>query len=127
MPGLLRSVWAVVAGFLTMAVMVMVLTVIAVKAMGLKSAQPTPGYLELNVVYSLAAAALGGWVTGWIARPRSLEHGYVLGGLMVVMGVLSYFQYKGTQPVWYQVLMTVVPGIIAILAAGWAGSSPNNR
>jgi hypothetical protein len=127
MAGLLRSVGAVVAGFLTMAVMVMVLTVIAVKAMGLKSGQPTSGYLVLNVVYSLAAAALGGWVTGWIARPRSLEHGYVLGGLMVVMGVLSYFQYKGTQPVWYQVLMTVVPGIIAILAAGWVGSSPNNR
>ena len=100
-----------------MSFVVIVLTVISVNAMGLKSGHPTPGYLVFNVAYSFFAAAAGGFVTALIAGVKPLEHGYVLAGLMLLMGALSYFRYKGIQPGWYQVMMVVVPPLCAVAGA----------
>lgn len=117
MPQILRSVLAVVAGFVTMSFVVIVLTVIAVNAMGLKSGHPTPGYMVINVVYSFFAAGAAGFVTALIAKVNPLEHAYVLAGIMLVMGVVSYVHYTGTQPGWYKVMMVVVPPLCAIAGA----------
>ena len=114
MPQILRSVLAVIAGFVMMSIVVIVLTLIAVNAMGLKSGQPTPGYLVFNVAYSFFAAGAGGFVTALIARVKPVEHAGVLAGIMLVMGVVSYMHYRGTQPGWYQGMMVVVPPLCAI-------------
>jgi peptidoglycan/LPS O-acetylase OafA/YrhL len=121
----LRSFLAVFLGYLVMAIVVVLLTVVAVQTMHLKSGQPTPGYLAVNVVYSLLAAAVGGWVTGRLGRPLSLQHGYALAAVMVVMGVLSYRHYTGSQPRWYQGVLVVLPAGCALVAAGLAGKNPH--
>lgn len=118
----LRSFVAVFLGYLTMAIIVVTLTSIAVKTMNLKSGQPTPGYLAVNVLYSLLAASAGGWVTGRMGRPLSLQHGYALAAVMVVLGMLSYRHYTGTQPLWYQAVLVVLPAGCAVIAAGLAGN-----
>lgn len=117
MPPVLRSILSILAGFVTMAVVVIVLTLVSVQVFALKSGHPTPGYLVVNVAYSFAAAALGGYVTALLAPSRPLVHGYILAGVMLVMGALSYVQYRGTQPLWYQALITVVTPLAAIAGA----------
>ena len=117
MPQILRSVLAVIAGFVTMSFVVIVLTVIAVNAMGLKSGQPTPGYLVINVAYSFFAAGAAGFVTALIAGVKPLEHAYVLAGIMLVMGAVSYLHYTGTQPGWYKAMMVVAPPLCAVAGA----------
>ena len=117
MPQILRSILAVIAGFVTMSFMLIVLTLIAVNAMNLKPGQPTPGYLAINVAYSFLAAGAAGFVTALIAGVKPLEHAYVLAGIMLVMGVVSYMHYTGTQPGWYKGMMVVVPPLCAIAGA----------
>jgi hypothetical protein len=112
MPSLLRSMIAVIVGYMVMMLVVIALTLVMVKTMGLQSGHPTPAYLAANLVYSLAASALGGLTTGSIAAERRVRHGYIL-----VMGALSYTHYKGGQPAWYQGTMVVVPPMLAVLGA----------
>jgi hypothetical protein len=117
MPPILRSILAVIAGFIAMSFVIILLTVVSVKTMGLKSGHPAPGYLVLNVVYSFIAAAAGGFVTALIAAVKPVEHAYVLACVMLVMGALSYAHYRGTQPGWYQLLLVLAPPACAIAGA----------
>ena len=74
------------------------------------------------------AAATLALVTGYIAIGVSKggtlhrRSGLLFVYAMVVMGTLSYVQYKGQQPAWYQVGMVVVPALFAILGARLARS-----
>lgn len=114
MPSVLRSILSVIAGYIVMMVVVIALTLILVKTMGLKSGNPTPGYLAINVIYSLLAAAIGGFVTAAIARVKPIQHAAALAVFMAIMGVLSYRHYIGMQPLWYQRMMMFLPSLAAI-------------
>lgn len=114
---MLRSVGAVLCGVLVSFLIVIPATLVAVKAMGLKTGHPMPGYLVLNAIVNVTGAFAGGWVTGKIGRPRSLGCGVALGMTMAVLGVLSYRHYTGLQPLWYQALLVAVPAICAVLGA----------
>ncbi len=117
MPSVVRSLVAVIVGFMAMMVLVIAVTLLAVKAYGLHSGHPTPGYLVYNVVASLVAATFGGFVTGSIAHERRVRHGIILGLVMMVMGALSYMHYRGPQPAWYQAMLVVVPPLFAVAGA----------
>ena len=117
MPPVLRSVIAVIAGFLTLNFIVIVLTLIAVSTMHLKSGHPTPAYLVLNVVYSFFAAAAAGFVAALIAGRKPLQHAASLAAIMLAFGIFSYYKYAGTQPLWYQLMMMIVPPL-CVLAGG---------
>jgi putative membrane protein (TIGR04086 family) len=117
MPNAIRSVFAVVFGYIVMIVVVIPLTLIAVKAFGVHSGHPAPSYLVYNVAASLLAAFAGGWVAGRIAPSRRVAHGIALGLLVLVMAWLSYRHYAGQQPFWYQRLLIVAPAALAILGA----------
>jgi putative membrane protein (TIGR04086 family) len=117
MPQPLRSLVAVLAGFLSMAVIVIALTLLCVKFIHLNSGHPTPLYLTLNVLYCLAAALLGGLITAKIARRSPLAHGLALALLMFVLGVLSYTTHPPGQPLWYQIFLTIAPPLAAIAGA----------
>jgi hypothetical protein len=109
MASFLRSLAALFAGLVVMFVMVIGCTRFAVWLLHLKSGHPAPGYLALNVAYSLLAATAGGWVTARLAPRRPLLHGVVLAGIVLLLGVLSYHGYHGGQPGWYQALMLIAP------------------
>ena len=128
MVSVLRAFFAVMVGYMVMMLSVIVLTLILVKTMGLKSGNPTPGYLAINVVYSFLAAAIGGYVTARIAVFKPMAVAAVLAALMVIMGVLSYRHYTGLQPFWYQVMMTVAPSLCALGGAAlYARNAPVQR
>ena len=77
MPAIVRSVIAVVAGYATMAVVVIALSVIVTKVapgwMGNEGA-PNATYVVTNLIYSLAAAMLGGYVAATIGSRAPLAH-----------------------------------------------------
>ena len=111
---------ALLAGFATMAILVMVIT-----ALGTRLAQkwvgaegkPRPGYAFVNLGYSSLAAAAGGYVTAWISAANPLILVLVLGIVVLAMGALSALQARGTQPIWYALtLLALMP--LGVLAGG---------
>ncbi len=118
MPRPLRSILAVFAGLVACMATVIVCTLLAVHAMHLKTGHPTPGYLILNVAYSLAAAVLGGWLAARLAGFKPLHHGLALAMILAILGLLSLVNPSAAQPYDYQLLMAVLPPF-AILAGAW--------
>lgn len=125
---MLSSVWAVAAGFLTMAVLVMGGTLLLLKlfapgmmeAMRSGSFTPpplTPGYLARNLGLSLLAAAAGGAVTLRLAPASPIGHLLALGAVVLVMGLVSSRSPGSShQPGWYRVTIPFV-GLGGILLA----------
>lgn len=129
---MLRSVLAVMAGYATMAAIVVVSTILAVRFIlrrplsAMRSEGPTPPsrrYLTVNVIASAIAALVAGWITGTLAGHDPLTHGLALAALMVVLGLLSARQAGAAQPRWYRTLLvTLMPALAVVGAATSAGS-----
>jgi len=118
-----RAFLALLAGFVAMAVIVGVITAMLTKLtpgwVG-PQGQPRTAYVVVNLIYSLAAAILGGYVTAWIARNNILTYTLVLAIAVLLLSGLSALQQRGRQPIWYQLLlMAVAP--IGILLGGMLG------
>ena len=120
---MLRSVGAILAGFVVATIVVMASTWVAVTTM-LPAAgpgqmpEPTPTYLAVNLGYSLLAAFLGGEVAVRLGRRAPLLHGMGLGVLLLVLGVgmaaTTSDGTQGNQPGWY---------LYAVAVLGWVGAS----
>ncbi len=116
----LHAFLALAAGFVTMAILVAVLTALLawltpswVGELG----KPQPGYIFVNLGYSFLAAAAGGYVTALLAAANPLFHVLALGIIVLALAALSALQSKGKQPVWYQLtLVALTP--IGVLAGG---------
>jgi hypothetical protein len=117
MPSLLRSMIAVIVGFMVMYLAVIAFALVMVKTMGVPAGPPTPGRLIYNALTAFAVSLIGGFVTGTIAPERRVRHGYLLAMVMLFMAALSYVHYTGGQPAWYQATMVVVPAVFAVLGA----------
>jgi hypothetical protein len=117
MPQPVRSILAVIAGFLAMMAVVIVCTLLSVMIFHLKSGHPTPVYLALNVVYSLGAAVLGGWVAGRIARRSPIGHGIALGVVMLAFSIFQLLHPAPGQPFAYLVFLSIAPPLAAVAGA----------
>lgn len=120
-----RSIFAVLGGFATMVVIVMVTTAVAGATLipGGMRALAAPGsalprrYLTANVACSALAALFGGLVTARIAAGRPVAHGVALALLMAAMAVLSARQAGDRQPRWYQILLGTLMPAVAVAGA----------
>ena len=125
---MLRSILAVLGGFATMAILVMVTTAIAAATLipGGMQAMMTPGaplprrYLSTNLACSALAAFVGGFVTVRLAPDKPFWHGIALALLMSVMSVISARQARDRQPRWYQVLLGTLMPLIALAGTSLA-------
>ncbi|MEP6834362.1 MAG: hypothetical protein ABJB74_13285 [Gemmatimonas sp.] len=129
---MLRSIAAVLAGFLVMSAVVMIGTValtallvpggIASMKVGMKTpgaSMPTPSttYLAANLVLSLVAAISGGLVTQRIAASAPDGHLVALGAVMLVMSVVSAFSPgSAQQPEWVKFVIPVI-ALVGIAAS----------
>jgi hypothetical protein len=125
MSAAVRSVVAVVLGFMAMIVLKMLFTLILVKTMTVNQAHPATLYLAVVVVCTFIAATLGGFVTGAVAKTKPVEHAAALGAIVFFLGWLSYQHYGSSQPIWYQWLVGVVPPFLVL--TGSALSDPKSR
>jgi hypothetical protein len=108
---IVRAFLALLAGFATMAVVVGVATALLVKLapdwVG-RQGHPRTGYIIVNLIYSLAAAILGGYVTAWIVHNNILTYMLVLAVIVLLLSGLSALQQRGMQPIWYQLLLMAI-------------------
>ncbi len=116
----LHAFLALAAGFLTMAVLVAVLTALLARltpSWAGDEGKPQPGYVFVNLGYSFLAAAAGGYVTALLAAANPLYHVMALGIIVLALAALSAMQSKGKLPVWYQLtLLGLTP--LGVLAGG---------
>jgi hypothetical protein len=118
---ILRALLSLLAGFLTMALPVGVITAVLQKRapqwVG-PAGQPRPAYIAVNLVYSLAAAIAGGFVSAWIGSDNPLRYALVLAIAVLLLGGMSAVHERGRQPVWYQILLvTLMPA--GVILGGW--------
>lgn len=116
----LHAFLALLAGYATMAVLVIVMTALLARLtpswVGAEG-RPGPGYVIVNLGYSFLAAAAGGYVTAYAAAGNPLYHVLVLGIIVLVLGALSALQSRGKQAIWYQLaLLGVAP--LGVMAGG---------
>ena len=120
---MLRSVGAVLAGFLLATIIVLLSTMIAVALMlppagpGMMP-EPTGSYLAVNLICGLLAASAGGWLAARLARHAPLGHAMAVGTVMLVLGLAAAAMESdgttGRQPGWY---------LYAVALIGWVGAS----
>jgi hypothetical protein len=126
-----RTVQALVIGYVVIVVCITLATLAAARlllgpgAMD-PSAPLTPLYLSVNVLYSFAFAALGGYVTAAIAPRAPAGHAVVLGIIMMVLGLASARTAVPGQPSWYLPLISIGGGACAALG-GWFRASQIRR
>lgn len=135
---MMRSLSAVVAGFATSAVLVMIGTVAASAALlpgGVTAMFSPPSgplstdYLAANLAVGFAAAAVGGWLAVQLAPTHSFAHAVALAGLNMLITTLANGPTGGSAPglpIWYP-LMFSATGVVAVLAGGWLRARPWRR
>ena len=111
---LMRSGIAVLAGYMAMAIAVVLTNSASAAAMlPTVDSPPSAAYLGVNMGLGLLAAMLGGYVTARLAPQNPRNHIAALGGVILILGVLSA-RAGGMQPAWFRF------GIIGIGLAGAA-------
>jgi hypothetical protein len=117
---ILRAFLALLSGFATMAVLVIVITALLGRLVpewvGTEG-RPRPGYVFVNLGYSFLAAAAGGYVAALAAHSNPLILVLALGIVVLLMAALSALQSRGKQPVWYQLALVAISPL-GVLAGG---------
>jgi hypothetical protein len=111
---MLRSVLAVLVGYLVSALLVLVgfsvlgrIAPSAISAAGL-AATPRPGVVLGILLMDVVIAVVAGYVTAVIARRAAIGHAFVLGALMLVLGIVTSWVSPEREPVWYAIWMPVL-------------------
>lgn len=117
---ILHAFLALLAGFATMALLVILLTAVLTRLVPSwvgAAGRPQPGYVFVNLGYSLLASAAGGYVTAWAAAANPLVHVLALALVVLALAALSALQSRGKQPIWYALsLLAISP--LGVLAGG---------
>ena len=119
---ILHAFLALLAGFATMAILVIMLTAFLTRMVPSwtgAEGRPQPGYVFVNLGYSFLAAAAGGYVTAWVAAANPLIHVLALGLVVLALAALSALQSRGKQPIWYQLALVAISPF-GVLAGGLA-------
>ncbi|MBC7877661.1 MAG: hypothetical protein H7Y59_10880 [Anaerolineales bacterium] len=119
---ILKSLGAVVAGYLVSALLTGV-TISILGAIFPESYTPeNPGWVIFNVIYGCAFAVIGGYITARLAPSHPFNHALVLGILMALFAALTGYMVSvapstpeyAAQPGWYYptLAITVLPSIL---------------
>ena len=126
---MLRSILAVIVGYLAVAIIVMVTTMAAAAALipgamaAMRTRQrptPTPAYLVANLACGFLAAVVGGYVAGVIAIVSPFAHAAALAALFAVVSLASSRGGRAElgQPAWYPLTILGI-GVAGVLVGGW--------
>lgn len=117
---ILHAFLALLSGYVTFAALVIGMTALLkhlTPSWTDAVSRPEPGYVFVNLGYSLLAAAAGGYITAWIAAANPLFHVLALAIVVLALAALGALQSRGKQHVWYQLaLVAIAP--LGVLAGG---------
>ena len=111
---IVRSLLAVVVGFLVFAVFIRLLNWYTALA---TDGGAVMNFLLLSVTWTVAAAVVAGFLTARIAGSREFPHAAALGLLMVIVSLASMRQEGIRQPGWYQTTIAGCGPISAMIGA----------
>ena len=117
---ILRGFLALLAGFATMAILVIVVTAMLTRLVPEwvgEQSNPHLDYVFVNLGYSFLAAAAGGYVTAWAASGNSLVHVLALAIAVLVLSAFSALQMRGKQPIAYQLALVAISPL-GVMAGG---------
>jgi hypothetical protein len=116
----LRVLYGLLAGFAAMTVLVLVFTRLHARAIPNWAAlrkRPTTAYVFVNVCAAFVSGVAGGYISAWIADEQLLGGVVALAIVALVMGGISTLEQRGKQPLWYQLLLAVIPSL-GVVAGG---------
>jgi hypothetical protein len=118
----LRSVFAVVTGYLVMMVTVGLATFVlqAIEPAWFRlGTPPPPQYLALSAAYSAIAAFCAGWLTGRFGQVKPLQHAIAMALLAFLLSIVPALMFGvRTEPRWFQVVPSVLMPA-TVIAGGW--------
>ena len=116
---MLRSILAIVAGFVTIGVL-SVGTNAALHAAGILPDADQPifdtGLLLLTMAYVAVYAIAGCYLTAMLAPNRPMLHALILGALGLVLNVVTAAGMRGQFPDWY-----LAAGVLLTMPYAWIG------
>jgi len=114
----LRSVLAVVAGFLLIVVLSVGVDTILEQTVlpGLAHAQGTTLVWVFVTLYRALISVAGCFFAAWLAPSRPMAHAIALGIVGVVVSTLGLLVMWGTGPLWYPVALVLIA-----LPCAWIG------
>jgi hypothetical protein len=122
-PGVVRSILAVIAGYATLVLGVGVfLALLLFLFPGAFPAEPGPytgpaWILALELVFSGLVAVGGGYVCGLVAGRAELGHALVLVCVMAALGLASAFVEAGLKPLWSTIALPILGAVGVIVGA----------
>lgn len=117
--GVLRSIAAVVAGYLTTVILVVLTIALAGVVTGVQiGTDVTTSYILVNLVGSLLAAIAGGWVAARLAHGAPERHVAALAILVLLLSIYSASTPPTSQPGWYSYGLVAI-GVVGVLIGGW--------
>ena len=114
MPQMMRSIFAVMFGFMVMILSKVVLTFILLKILGPHPNPTAAASLALSLAFTFLAAGVGGNVTARVDEFRPIQAAFVLAGVILVMALVAYRHRTFPQSPWYQLVTLVVPPLCAL-------------
>lgn len=112
---MIRSILAVVTGFVVVVAGVMAASWGVAWALGVEEGAPSSAYLFLNVAGSALAAVAGGFTAAAIADRRGFIHALVLALILVVLGLVEGGADYVGRPSWYPVAIGILGPLGALL------------
>ena len=87
---MLRSIFAVILGYIAIAVLLSVTSgilflVLPQSTVSPDGSLPAVGWIIFNLIYGTAFAAVGGYITARIAQRAEVRHALALGALIVLL------------------------------------------
>ena len=116
-----RSILAVVAGYVTMAVCVAVVLFITAPLFGVSLSdpgEPSTGFSIANLILGFPCGVLGGYVAGAVARNDEMRHAFILGMVGVILGIFNIIVGSGQKEPLYSRIVLVLYVLPASLLGG---------
>ena len=125
MSSILRSIVAIVIGFVVIAALA-IGTAVGLTAAGVfpSAIEPitNPGLLLLETVYVAVYAIFGCWLAAFLAPNRPMRHALILGALGLVLNLVMAPTTWGVRPAW-----SVVLNLALVMPYAWLGGRLRER
>ena len=122
----IRSILAVVAGFVAIAVLSLgadvVLRTLLSRRFSPDGGTSDPAVLLIVLFYSAALGVLGCYLAARLAPRKPMTHAMVLGFIGLLLSIMATVANWKTAPAWYHVI-----ALLLILPAAWVGGEFSRR
>ena len=120
MPKALRSVLAVLAGFLVIGVLAFgtgrIFQAMSPAQFHASGAPTTTAMMLVQLLYVGVYATFGCWLSGYLAPNRPMAHALAVGVLGLALNIPSAIMLRGSHPIWY-----LATGIVTTVLWAWLG------